>query len=273
MVAPLATTCIDADGASPARHLYFLHGILGSRANWRSIARKLARQVPGWGMVLVDLRHHGESLEVGGSNTVAQAARDVLATAAELARPVDAVLGHSFGGKVALEVLRQAEHPPRATVVVDAMPGPASGESDTGTSDVLAALERAPKQYASRAAFIEHFEGLGFSSSLSAWLAMNLQRPDGDQGVRLPLDLAAIRELLEDYQRVDLWPTVTSAPDGSGLHLIVAGRSATWGSEARTRADGLSGAKVHRLERAGHWVHADDPDGLLRILVGVLEEA
>ncbi|KAK6270431.1 hypothetical protein POUND7_007536, partial [Theobroma cacao] len=31
-------------------------------------------------------------------------------------------------------------------------------------------------------------------------------------------------------------------------------------------ADGGGGVEMHVLEDAGHWVHADNPDGLFRIL-------
>ena len=44
----------DAD-----RRLLITHGIYGSGANWRAIARKVTEQRRDWGVVLVDLRGHG----------------------------------------------------------------------------------------------------------------------------------------------------------------------------------------------------------------------
>lgn len=57
-----------------------LHGILGSRKNWGSFARRLAQEFPKWQFLLVDLRCHGDSasLKKRGTHTVASAALDVL---------------------------------------------------------------------------------------------------------------------------------------------------------------------------------------------------
>jgi len=242
-MAALATTLVTASkDARPSRYLYFLHGILGSRANWRSIARKLAEAQPDWGMVLVDLRRHGESQAVDGEDTVAQAAADVLQAADALERPIAAVLGHSFGGKVALELLAQTAgqdtDAPRHVFVVDAMPGLWSSGNDPGTPEVLAALEDFPREHPSRTAFIDGFVDRGFTRSLAQWLAMNLERRE--DGVRLGLDLAAIRRLLEDYQGRDLWPTVAKPPANTTVHLVIAGASVAYDAKARARAESLT---------------------------------
>lgn len=58
----LAHGIVTSRSADPDRYMLFLHGILGTRANWRGIARRFVDARPGWGAVLVDLREHGESL-------------------------------------------------------------------------------------------------------------------------------------------------------------------------------------------------------------------
>src|SRR5688500_12574158 len=52
---------VTAPDAKPSRWLLFLHGLLGSGANWRSFARRLVEAHPSWGAVTVDLRLHGAS--------------------------------------------------------------------------------------------------------------------------------------------------------------------------------------------------------------------
>src|SRR5436305_214981 len=65
-------------GSAPARWMLFLHGILGSGANWRTFAKQIVAERPSWGAVLVDLRLHGESQQgFGPPHTIAAAARDV----------------------------------------------------------------------------------------------------------------------------------------------------------------------------------------------------
>nr|CAD1818242.1 unnamed protein product [Ananas comosus var. bracteatus] len=101
-----------------------LHGILGCRKNWGSFARRLAQEFPMWQFLLVDLRCHGDSASIkkNGPNTVASAALDVL----KLVLTPRVLVGHSFGGKVALSMVEQAAKPlarPVRVWVLDATPG------------------------------------------------------------------------------------------------------------------------------------------------------
>src|SRR5690606_11379756 len=92
-----------APDAQPERYIVFLHGILGQGNNWRGIARQLVKARPAWGALLVDLRAHGDSRQLPPPDSLAAAADDVARLARTL--PVSAVLGHSFGGKVAVALL------------------------------------------------------------------------------------------------------------------------------------------------------------------------
>lgn len=79
-----------------------LHGVLGSRRNLITFARRLAEAHPAWQFLVVDLRCHGASARhiPPNSNTVRHAADDVLRLLRELALYPHALIGHSFGGKV-----------------------------------------------------------------------------------------------------------------------------------------------------------------------------
>ena len=85
--------------------MLLLHGIYGACRNWGSVARRLVRARPDWSVVLVDLRSHGRSPRLS-PHTLDACADDLLRLEARLVLPADAVLGHSFGGKVALVYAR-----------------------------------------------------------------------------------------------------------------------------------------------------------------------
>src|SRR5512142_1296285 len=73
----LSHQLLTATETTPARWLYVLHGIFGAGRNWASIMRRLVRERPEWGAVLVDLREHGRSGGFPPPHTVATAAGDV----------------------------------------------------------------------------------------------------------------------------------------------------------------------------------------------------
>lgn len=102
------------DHQSPAtRTAFILHGLLGSGRNWRTFARNLASTIStsspssDWRMILVDLRNHGRSAGIEGLDRP----HDMVNAASDLANLVksegwawpDVVIGHSMGGKVALQ--------------------------------------------------------------------------------------------------------------------------------------------------------------------------
>ena len=103
MNAPLQALEISSPGSEPSACAYVLHGILGSAKNWRTFGRRLAARFPSWRIVLVDLRHHGDSPHLPPPNTLAACAADLERLSAAREERPSVVIGHSFGGKVALE--------------------------------------------------------------------------------------------------------------------------------------------------------------------------
>ncbi|MGF1465158.1 MAG: alpha/beta fold hydrolase [Sandaracinaceae bacterium] len=257
---------------SAARLVVLLHGILGRGQNWRSFAQALVRERPAWGAVLVDLRAHGGSRDVPPPDDLDRAAADVAELVDRLDRPAPAVLGHSFGGKVALAYA--ATRPVEALFVVDALPGARPDRRGSeGTMAVLDTLDALPATFPTRQAFVEHIVARGHREVLGRWLAMNLDPANG-AGYRFGLDVGRVRRLLDDYFTRDLWSTLP--PSTGHADLVIAGLSTVFGADERAAADRHAAAsggrlRVHVLEDADHWVHVDDPEGLLRIVLGGLD--
>ena len=264
----LATSILSPEGAEASRWVLFLHGILGSRSNFRSIARSFIAARPGFGAVLADLRMHGQSQGLPGPHTVEAAARDLLEVAGGLDAPLTAVVGHSFGGKVALELAQIAPDSIEELWVIDSNPGARPGaRGSEGTVRVVDELASLPTHWESRDAFVDRIVEDGYDRGLGQWLAMNLERTE--QSYELRLDLTAIRALLDDYFARDLWPVVETPPGAMHVHLIIATRSTVFDAADRDRAERAAAASdrvhVHTLD-AGHWAHVEAPDALLALL-------
>jgi esterase len=262
-------------GAAPTeRWMIFLHGILGRRANWRSFARRWLERMPSWGAVLVDLRLHGDSQAIPGPHDLAAASADVVELARTIAieqGPVAALLGHSFGGKVAIEVadgLRAEGRSLERLWIIDAPPGPRTEPRDRTTEQVFARLAALPESFAERREFVDALVEAGIARSVAQWLATNLV--ETEDRWRFALDLPALRELLDDFMVVDAWPALERvAAAGTRVALVLGGASQAVFGEQRERADQLARAgviDVIEIPGAGHWVHVDQPAALLEVL-------
>jgi pimeloyl-ACP methyl ester carboxylesterase len=241
--------------------------MLGTGANWRSFARRLAGAAPSWGFVLVDLRMHGASQGAPPPHTIARAADDLVRLGDALALPVRGVLGHSFGGKVALAYAARRASPLEQAWVLDASPG-ARASSASSVQGIVALLGRIPEPYASRDAFVEAVMAEGHARSFAEWLAMNVRR--GEDGLRLRVDLDAIRALLADHLATDLWPSLEHVPDARAYDIIVGERSDVFDAGDRARLEAIAArdprVRMHLLRGAGHWVHVDAPEALFTLV-------
>lgn len=252
---------VVAADARPHRTAFFLHGILGSRGNWRGFARKLVEQHPDWRVVTIDLRGHGESHGAPGPHTVAACAADLRRLAGHLGLRPEAVVGHSFGGKVALMYAREHGSGLKAVWSLDSPPGAdRSRGDDHQVARVIAAIRSTPMPAPHRRAVIGHFEQAGFDAAIAGWMTTNLRR--AADGFRWRFDLGVIDPLLSDYRALDLYPFIMRPPSTLAVHLVLGGRSDRWAQGEGARLAAMDRVAVHWLPDAGHWVHIDDPTGL-----------
>ncbi|KAI3960415.1 hypothetical protein MKW98_017139 [Papaver atlanticum] len=260
-----------------------LHGILGGRKNWGSFARRLAQEFPMWQFLLVDLRCHGDSTSIKkrGPNTVASAALDVLKLVGQLRVTPRILVGHSFGGKVSLSMVEQAAKPlarPVKVWVLDATPGKVrpGGDGEDHPGELISFLSTLPKQVASKRDVVSALVKEGFSKDVAQWVVTNLRPTDSSSSsFSWVFDLKGIAEMYKSYEETNLWKFVEDVPRGVHINFLKAERSLhRWAlgdlqrihAAEEQAADEGGGVQMHVLEDAGHWVHADNPDGLFRIL-------
>lgn len=261
----LAHSRVAAAGRTPERWLLVLHGIYGSGRNWGTVARRVVDARPEWGALLVDLRLHGASRGFAGPHTLAAAAADVDALVEHLNFHAAAVVGHSFGGKVAL---LYADHHGDGLRQVWVMDSTLAVKEPSGSAwRIIGVVRGLPQEFGSRDELVDALERHGYARPLGQWLAMNLERADGV--FRWRLDWAGVEEMLRDYFRADLWEVVERPPAGMEVHVLKATESEALdeGDVARIEAAGRSGGRtfLHRVE-GGHWINTENPDAVVRLL-------
>lgn len=262
-----AHTVVTASGATPTRTAFVLHGILGNQRNWRTMARRLADLRPDFRWVLVDHRNHGQSQGAPPPHDLAACAADLHRLAEQVGEP-ELVIGHSFGGKVALAYA--APHPPglHTVWVLDAQPGAHAAEDDNEVLQVISALRALAMPVADRDEVVQHLARRGFSPGLVQWMTTNLRR-QGD-GFTWAFELDAVSEMIRDYFTQDYWPLLEDT-GGIDIHVLRAERSDRWSDEVLARFQHASpDVHLHLLPDAGHWVHVDNPNGVLDAITASL---
>lgn len=256
---------VAAEGASPEHWLYFLHGIYGSGRNWASLARRLAEERREWGVILVDLRLHGDSAGFAPPHTVEACAEDLARLEESLGLPATAVLGHSFGGKVALLRAAGGERDLRQVWVADSSLG--RSEPSGSAWRIIEIVRGLPERFTSRDEVADALEAHDYARQVGLWLAMNLER-HGDS-FRWKLDWHGVEAMLRDYYATDVWPIIERPPGETEIHVIRARRSSALDRATLDRlnaaAEATGRVTLHEVD-AGHWLNVEDPDAVLDLL-------
>ncbi|KAJ0969723.1 hypothetical protein J5N97_022600 [Dioscorea zingiberensis] len=254
-----------------------LHGLLGSGRNWKTFSRNLLsdlnKSCPSneWRMVLVDLRNHGRSAGIKGlepPHDMVSAARDLsnLVKCHRWAWP-DVVIGHSMGGKVGLEFVSSCACGDYGESA--ALPKQVDGEVEK----VLHALQNLPSPLPSRKWVVDHMIEQGFSKVLSEWIGTNLKK--AGEHVTWAFDLQAAIDMFNSYRQKSYWSLLEHPPKDLKIEIVRAENSDRWHQHDLQKLESLAKKErrsdegkvsVHVLPNSGHWVHVDNPKGLLEII-------
>lgn len=250
----------------------FVHGLFGQGKNWTTVAKGLADRHR---VTLLDLPNHGHSPWTDRVDYVDMAAllADELASYGE---PVSLV-GHSMGGKVAMQLALRRPELVRALVVVDIAPveypveGGRTDDPDEEASPFAAYIDamRAVDlgSLTSRAEADAALRAAVPSRMVRSFLLQSLSREgtgaDGGWRWRLNLDLLA-----RDLGELRGFPDPPPGATYEGPVLWVAGANSHYVlPEDRARMDELFPAtRLVRVKNAGHWVHSEQPEVFLQTL-------
>jgi pimeloyl-ACP methyl ester carboxylesterase len=252
----------------------FVHGLFGQGRNWTTIARGLADRHR---VTLVDLPDHGHSPWSDRVDYLDMA--DRLAAELESSGEPVTLVGHSMGGKVAMQLALRRPELLRALVVVDVAPVeyPVTGgrtddplEETSPFAAYIAAMRAIDlDRLGSRQEADEALQAAVPSRMVRGFLLQNLER-EGTAGWRWRLNL----EVLErDLDRLRGFPDPLPGGTFEGPVLWIAGANSHYVLDRdRARMDELFPAtRLVRIKHAGHWVHSEQPEIVLATLQRFLD--
>ncbi|PEN14438.1 alpha/beta hydrolase [Longibacter salinarum] len=233
--------------------LIILHGLLGAHGNWHTLSR--TRFSEHSQVYAVDQRNHGESphSDQFDYDVMAVDTRDFieqhhLGTAT--------LLGHSMGGKTAMQTALTYPDIVDRLIVVDMSPRsyPPSHEP------LLNALQRIdPTDYNDRSAIDDVLAKDVPSFSIRQFLLKNLDYDRDAEHYRWKMNLPVIAA---NYGQVNK-PVQADQPFDKPALFIRGGTSSYVQDEDMDRINELfPQAELVTVEGAGHWVHAEKPTEL-----------
>ncbi len=230
--------------------LVLLHGLFGRAANFGAVQARLAERRR---VLALDLRNHGASPHDAAMDYPAMAG-DVVETLRGMGALPCVLVGHSMGGKVAMQVaLTEADavarllvadiapvaYPPHyrdfaaAMLAVPLVPGMTRAAAD-------ATLAPAVPDRAVRGFLLQNFR----AGAEPGWTC-------------------GLREIADALPGIEAFPACATRYDGPVLALA-GGRSDYVQPEHRPTFRALfPKVRFASLIRAGHWLHAEDPDGFV----------
>ncbi|HWP57697.1 MAG TPA: alpha/beta fold hydrolase [Candidatus Acidoferrales bacterium] len=238
--------------------LIILHGLLGSCENWRAQRKFFARS---YRVFAVDLRNHGHSPH-SEVFTFAAMAEDLKEFLEDQALESVHLLGHSLGGKVAMQFATSWPESVAKLVIVDIAPKSYPGEH----LEILAAMESLDlSALRSRAQAEAALAATVPALSMRRFLLKNLEYRD--QKLRWRINLPALRR---NYPAILAALPLDRQFDKPALFVKgERSRSIEPKDEEQIRRF-FPRAEIVTLAGAGHWVHSDNPEAFQQAVLSFL---
>jgi len=239
--------------------LIILHGFLGSSDNWQVASNRLAERYKVYSL---DLRNHGSSPHSDIMNYTVMS-EDVCDFMDDCGLSSSFVLGHSMGGKVAMQFATEFPNKVETLIVVDIAPKTYQPSHRPMLNALLSLDLKIYKSFgevdAALAAAIP-------DASLRQFLLKNLTR-DKDGRLTWKIDLEAI-ERNYDYLAAAIAPRQKFNRPAC---FIRGGRSDYIpDDDISLIRKTFPQAEIKTIPNAGHWVHADAPEEFLKIVTDFL---
>ncbi|HET8816849.1 MAG TPA: alpha/beta fold hydrolase [Pseudidiomarina sp.] len=254
-----ATTLLNYERFGSGVPVVLIHGLFGDLDNLKRLGRELESDFE---LIAIDVRNHGESFhsDLMSYETMAD---DLATLLDEIGVDKTHVVGHSMGGKIAMEFALR--YPQRVISVVAADVAPVA--YDPKHRHILDALEQLDlTQVKTRKDADKQLQKAIDTHGIRQFLLKSLKHTSS--GYEWRLNLPAL-----DAQYPDISGAVCEGQFDGPILFIKGGDSDYIKPEHETEIrDRFSQVDVKIIEGTGHWLHAEKPRIFNRLVREFLEQ-
>jgi esterase len=256
-------TTLGPQNSAQAQPLMLLHGLFGSGDNWGTIAKHFSQH---YQVISVDLRNHGRSPH-SDAHTYADMADDLFEICQTLGLDRIHLLGHSMGGKVAMQFATQYPDKVENLVVVDMAPR-AYADAHTHLIDAMLSVDLTRMQ--TRSEVDKALSSKIPQAMVRQFLLMNLVKSDSSPDAQLTwrINLPALKS---DYPQ--LLQAVCEEARYDKPCLFIRGKQSDYVQNQDIALIQTYFPQAQFVDLpSGHWVHAEQPQAFISEVEKFLSE-
>ena len=233
--------------------LLVIHGLFGSADNWRSMTKYFSKQNQ---VISIDLRNHGRSPH-SDSQSLIDMAEDIYELCQDLSLNNVIILGHSLGGKVAMQFAELYQQYVEKLIVVDIAPREYKGKH-TPLMDAMMAVDFS--ELNSRKQVDEALAVSIADQQVRQFLLMNLSL-DSEQ-LKWRINLPALKSNYKAFMKA-----VLTESNSDITSLFIYGEYSDYvTAQDREEIKQIFPYAEFAAVPAGHWVHAERPQQFKKIV-------
>ena len=241
--------------------VFLIHGLFGSLSNLGNLARALACD---FRVISVDLRNHGDSPHDAEMSLLSMA-QDIVELMRNLSIPSAYFVGHSLGGKVAMQLAMNEADRVKGLVVVDIAPVKYKDNNSIIINYLYDLSNVVIKDRKMADAFLSKHN---VEPPVRAFLLKNLRRNTAGY-FELKININAIKANYESHLSVAPKGEVFNAPC-----LFLKGENSDYIEQQYLPIiqSIFPKSSVKTIEAVGHWLHAEKPELFNQIVLQFIRE-
>tara|TARA_B100001059_G_C17646086_1_gene481889 strand:- start:66 stop:851 length:786 start_codon:yes stop_codon:yes gene_type:complete len=227
-----------------------IHGLFGMSDNWNSIGKKIS---DNFNVHIIDLRNHGRSFH-NNNFSFHDMSNDLQEYLFQhnIQKPI--LIGHSLGGKVAMDFCFKNAEKVKGLIVVDIAP---KAYNLAFHNKLLSVLSGVPlHNFNSRDEIDKVLSKSITELSIRSFLMKNLYR-DEDKSFNWRFNIGVLKKELSNIKNTDFLKGELTLPT-----VFIKGGNSNY---INSNDEGLiskhfKNSRIREIVGAGHWVHAEKPN-------------